>query len=268
MRSTCLLIPFLISIISCNNSGDYTLVSEDGIFVEQFDSSNHNENKFNENNIIYKPGTKFRYSFEYLTPEDEKYYFKVHNQEWEFVKAEETDIATIKYVTIKVENGNPMSKQIPDYNQTVLCYKLGIDTLSSISWSGVIENEKNVWMHPPRDYLFSILELNPFPFIQAPYEIGNQWNWSLQIGSQWGDKRWKTWRTGITNKYLYEIVDKKIIQTEIGELACFVIDGRAKSELGETRLTSYFNPEYGFVRLNYVNIDSSKINFDLVKFED
>ncbi|MBI3136820.1 MAG: hypothetical protein HYZ14_19250 [Bacteroidetes bacterium] len=254
--------------VSCNNSADYILVSEDGIFVEQFDSTNQDENKYNENNTIYKPGTKFRYSFEYLTPENEKYYFKVHNHEWEFVKAEQADVSTIKDITIKVEHGNPISKEIPDYNQTILCYKLGIDTTYSISWSGVIENEKNVWMHPPRDFLFMILELNPFPFIQAPYEIGNTWTWSLQIGSQWGDKRWKTWRTGIKNKYLYEIVDKQTIETEIGELECFIIDGRAKSELGETRLRSYFNTEYGFVKLNYTNIDSSKINLELVKFQE
>jgi hypothetical protein len=32
-------------------------------------------------------------------------------------------------------------------------------------------------------------------------------------------------------------------------------------------LTAYFNKEYGFVKLDYINIDGSKMIIDLVKVE-
>ncbi|MGO3182768.1 MAG: hypothetical protein ACTIJ9_08055 [Aequorivita sp.] len=113
-----------------------------------------------------------------------------------------------------------------------------------------------------------ILELNPFPFIKAPYKVGNSWDWWLGIGSQWGDERWKTWEGGIENQYFYEITKKKIIETEFGKLECFIIESTAWSELGETKLTAYFNEKYGFIKLNYINIDGSKTNLELIEYSE
>ena len=122
-------------------------------------------------------------------------------------------------------------------------------------------------MHPPRDRFFRILEINPFPFIQAPYEIGNTWDWSLKIGSSWGDKRWKVWENSIENVYQYEIIDKKNVTTKIGELECYVIEAVAKSEIGATYLTSYFNMDKGFVKLEYTNIDATKTVLELASLK-
>jgi hypothetical protein len=112
------------------------------------------------------------------------------------------------------------------------------------------------------------LEINPFPFIQKPYLKGNKWYWSLEIGSYWSDYRWKEWNGMIENKYTYEIVDtNSIIHTPLGELNCYKIDSYAESELGKTCLTSYFNETYGFVRLDYINIDGSILNIELYKVD-
>jgi len=121
-------------------------------------------------------------------------------------------------------------------------------------------------MHPPRDKYFRILELNPFPFIQAPYEIGNTWDWSLTIGSSWGDKRWKTWEGNITNTYQYEITDKRMIKTDMGKIECFEVQSTASSRIGSTQLVALFSPIYGFVSLDYTNIDSSRTLLELVEF--
>ncbi len=108
-------------------------------------------------------------------------------------------------------------------------------------------------MHPPRDKYFRILELNPFPFIKAPYKIGNKWDWSLTIGDHWGDKRWKTWEGVINNVYKYEITDRKKVNTKFGLLDCYEITSKAKSRIGETELVALFNTKYGFIELNYTN---------------
>ena len=263
---------FLVAFANCQSKSNqveknYELFADDdGILVEKFDSTIVDENKYNHNNIIYKVGNSFKYKFEHITPQGKINFFKVINDQsgWEFVEFKNTDSTTITFVVIEVANGNPMAEHIPDYNQTGLIYKSGYE--KGYSMSGAIENEENVWIHPPRDKYFEILELNPFPYIKAPYEIGTKWTWHLGIGDHWADGRWKLWNGKIENKYEYNITDKRTLKTDLGEVECFVIESNAKSRIGETKLTAYFNPKFGFVKLDYTNIDGSKTNLELTEF--
>ena len=133
------------------------------------------------------------------------------------------------------------------------------------SWSVIVENERNLWMHPNRDCLFQILELNPFPYIQYPVKKGNSWKWSLSIGSQWGDERWKTWTGGIVNKYKYKITDTDCeVVTQMGTLPCVKVEAVAKSRIGKTYLTAYYNDTYGFAKMDNTDIDGSRLLVDLV----
>ena len=237
----------------------------ESIKVESFDSKVIDENKFNHNNKIFKVGTEFVYSYEHITNENEICYFKNTNnkQGWNFVKQNSINSSTIKRIKILVADGNPMSKHNPDYNQTNLKYSFDDEIMFSMS--GVIENEANLWMHPPRSSYFKILELNPFPYIKAPYEIGNKWKWNLKIGDSWADKRWRKWEGSIENKCKYEIINKTKLETELGVLECYVIKSNAKSRIGHTELTAFFNEKFGFVKLNYTNIDGTKTNLELIE---
>jgi len=245
---------------------NYELVGEkDEILVEKFDSTVIDENKYNNNNTIFRVGEVFKYYFEHRTISNELKFIKrtndIHN--WMFVDSSEVDSTTIKTLEISVANGNPLSKQFPDYNQTILKYKIGKKEVFSMS--GAIENEGNVWIHPPRDYYFKILELNPFPYIRAPYQIGTKWNWRLKISDQWADKQWKIWNGEIENNCTYEITGKRLLNTDLGELECFIIDSKAKSRIGETQLRTYFNFQHGFVYLEYENIDGSKTVLKIIE---
>ena len=53
------------------------------------------------------------------------------------------------------------------------------------------------------------------------------------------------------------------ITTKLGKLECYVIESEAKSNLGSTKLISYFNETYGFLKLDYTNIDSTKIVIEI-----
>lgn len=288
MRILTLLL-ILISVCACKEKNrkenpiqklitkDYTLEESGGIFTEVFDSTNIDENRYTANNSIYRTNASFTYSFEHITKDGEKLYFKEdktveeREKQWKFIKPNSKDESIINKVKISVKYGlEPMIKHVPNYNQTLLQYDYPTynNELPFNSISGAIENENNVWIHPPRDRYFRILELNPFPFIKAPYEIGNSWEWWLSIGSQWGDERWKTWEGGIENQYYYEITEKETIDTKFGKLECLIIKSSATSELGETKLTSYFNEKYGFIKLNYINIDGSKTNLELIEHSD
>ena len=252
-----------------SEKNSYELNDEgDGILVEKFDSTIVDPNKYNQNNLIFKVGDRFKYKFEHFTPNGEKRYFQTkgkRRKKWEFVDENYTDSATVKFVTIEVANGNPMAVYYPNYNQTCLMYRLGSSEKFSIS--GAIENEANVWIHPPRDNYFRILELNPFPYIKSPFKIGTKWSWHLEIGDSWADKRWKTWKGRIENKYNYEISNTVILETALGEIECYIIKSTANSRIGETKLTSYFNPKYGFIKLEYTNIDGSKTNLEMVEIK-
>jgi len=246
---------------------DYELVDTgEGIIVEKFNSINKDENKYNNNNSVYKVGNIFEYSFKHITIDGQVKYFKIYEDKiWDFVDETDKDSTTICSVVISVLNGNRMGQHIPDYNQTNLKYV--IDRKIGYSTSGAIENEANIWIHPPRSQYFEILELNPFPYIKFPPKIGESWTWKLTIGDGWSDHRWKVWQGQIENLYKYTITDKTEISTPLGQLNCFVVKSSAISRIGSTALTSYFHPKYGFVKLDYTNIDGSKTILELINFK-
>lgn len=260
---------------------DYEIILDGDIYVEKFDSTNVSENRYTANNQTYREGNKYTFDYFYEDLYGHKYKFQEIDgagdlnydeliKAWLFVPMDSLTEKTIDKVILKVKHGlYPMNNNNPDYNQTVISYNYpqfsGDQTFSSST--GLIENEKNIWMHPPRDRLFRILEFAPFPFIQAPYEIGNKWNWSLRIGKFWGDERWKTWEESIENQYEYEITDMKKMKLAIGELECYIIKSTATSSNRQTHLTAYFNEEIGFVKLDYTNIDFTKTVLEVVKFE-
>ena len=155
-----------------------------------------------------------------------------------------------------------------DYTQSVIEYKniLNYDTPSgSYSHTGLIENSKNIWMHPNRSDLFRITQLNPWPFIQKPYQVGSKYSWSLKTGSQWGDVRWQTWDGLVETKYQYKIVEETSVKIGRKEYPCLKIEGEGTSKLGKTFSTAYFNEEVGFLRIEYTNIDSSQLIINLIE---
>lgn len=57
------------------------------------------------------------------------------------------------------------------------------------------------------------------------------------------------------------------ITTPLGNLECYIIAAKAKSRIGKTELLSYFSPKFGFVRLEYKNIDGTQTFIQLEKVE-
>lgn len=251
-------------------------IDDDGITVEKFDSSNVDENRYNHNNNIYKIEKKFTFSYHYYDKSGIKYLMTKGNlsnqntNDWTFEKMDKQDPNSISQIVLSINSGlSPFIQQFPDYNQTVITYnfKLINGEIWKNEMTGVIENVKNIWMHPPRTDFFKILEINPFPYIKESMDIGNKWNWKLKFGSHWADKRWLSWEGSNENVYNYEIIGKSIFKSKLGNIECYEIASTATSNLGQTKLTSYFNSQYGFVKLDYVNIDGTKTIIELENVE-
>ena len=250
---------------------------DDGITVEKFDSTNVDENRYTQNNTIYKVGRKFTFSYIYLDTAGVEFLMtqgnlnKQNTYDWTFEKKDKQNPNSVSKIILSVNSGlKPFIQQIPDYNQTVIGYDFKLlngEFLKLNEQTGLIENVKNIWMHPPRTEFFKILEVNPFPYVKQPLLIGTKWTWKLKFGSYWADKRWLLWKGLNENVYNYEITDKVMMESKVGNIECYVISSNAKSNLGETKLTSYFNSQFGFVKLDYSNIDGSKTIIELEKVD-
>ncbi len=239
---------------------EYKLVTYSGdLQVEQFDSTVTDENRFNHNNKIYTVGASFTYSYQYYNKDDQPRNFRYLEDGWEFTEPKEGDRNEI---ILGVSSGlKPMIEWIPDYNQTLITYQAS--NKESFEMTGLIENEANIWMHPPRDGLFRILQLSPYPSVSYPMEKGKKWEWTFKVGSHYGDERWATWDGNITINTSYEITGKEVMKTQWGTLETWTIEAEAVSELGITTMKAVFNDSLGFMEMNFVNIDESELKFKM-----
>ncbi|WP_066220018.1 hypothetical protein [Formosa haliotis] len=242
-------------------------------YSQQYDSVIIEEDSIDLNNKIYKPGSVFVYDYEIII-KDKKYKLKKnrsrHNQEkkkrevdFELVQTKSDSIGTDKiHLLVKpVEDTNRTNE-----NQTQISY-LEEPMYASLSSTGAVENSNNVWIHPIREGFFNSLETAPFPFIKSPLEIGTEWTDQMLIGEGWGNEMWGKWEGELLLTYNYKITDKKTVNTEIGNINCYIIESTAKSNIGITKLTSYFSEKYGFVRLEYELLNELKVNMWLIDYK-
>lgn len=255
-----LLFGYSYSCTKASSQEQYVLeVYSKDLKVEKFDSTATDPNRFNHNNRIYKVGSTFIYTYQYFTKQGQPKNFRFLEDDWEFIEAQKADTNEI---TLEVLSGlEPMIEWISDYNQTLISYQSS--NKDNFEITGLIENEANIWMHPPRDGMFRILQLSPYPSLVYPLKEGGTWNWSFKVGNHYADKRWATWDGNITITTTYKMGAKKIKQTQWGDVEVWPIEAEAISELGTSRMTAIFNDNLGFLEMIFVNIDSSKITFKL-----
>ena len=244
----------------------------DGLYYETPDSANNrNKDFYNLDNRVYTPGKEFTFSYiiiknadTLLVRIDSSGDTKTHN--WTFVKKKDADSLTIQKLGIKVLEGyGGLDQLFPDFSQTVIqqCYYSDSSILFD-GYTGLIENDSNIWLHPFRGKYFSVLEFSPFPYIKFPVEKGSSWTWTLNdISERWSDKRIIEYNGKQHANYSYMNIGFKDALTPFGAQACSVIEATATSSLGISRLTSYYNESLGFLLLEYKNIDGSIIELRL-----
>lgn len=246
------------------------------ITVEKFDSLDKDDNRYNRDNKIYTVGKNFTFTYSYQDKAGINMLMATvdtvsqNGGDWKLVRADSKNAKLVSHIILSIKPGlMPFIQVFPDYNQTVILYDFKL--LGGESWNnemtGVIENRKNLWLHPPRTGLFGILELNPFPYIKQPIKVGAEWTWKLKFGDQWANKWWQLWKGENENEIHYKITGKTTIKTKLGVLKCYVVESEAKSALGSTKLVSYYHKDFGFVKLNYTNIDKSKLALELQSIE-
>jgi hypothetical protein len=132
------------------------------------------------------------------------------------------------------------------------------------SFAGVFEHDSLLWIHPPREGFYRVLELSPYPYIQLPARLGHQWSWQLEVGDSWSNPLWATWRGLINVQSHYQVLRQQWLTTPLGPLHCWVVRAQTSSPVGSSSLDLWYHPVYGFVRLNYLTVQGKRVNFKLV----
>ena len=163
--------------------------SSSGIWFEARTDS-LNPCHYTEDNKIYQADREFTFEFHYFDPQGKERYMRYERvpiQRQELTETGDTITNTyyspdfsfsdkfdakdscINRYLVKVSCSRRVFRK--DYNQTVEEFYFLLDGQRSklpISMSGIVENERNLWMHPNRSCLFRILELNPFRISNTP----------------------------------------------------------------------------------------------------
>lgn len=221
--------------------------------------------RYNRDNKVYKSNTEFL--FDYLIVKDkDTLKCRFSNQEygipkWQLVKPDDADSLTVQSIGFAIlpyyQNDDQTGINFRYYN------KFG-KIVSNMASTGLIENDKNTWTHPPREQFFEITEFNSFPFIKTPYAVGTKWTSGLTVGYFDSYQRFNLkWEGVLITKETLEIVEKVQLPTALGVLSCFVVEGISTSKLTHTKSLFYYNETYGFVKIVYDLFDKSRLELTL-----
>lgn len=236
-------------------------------FSQQYDSVVIDEENTDTNNEIYKTGTVFIYDYE-ITKDEKKY--KLKSNKGMFATTE-FELVPTQTEAIEVQKIHLIVRPVADEDrtnehQTEISY-FQEPAFASISSTGAIENDQNVWIHPIRRGFFNALETAPFPYIKKPLQMNMEWTDQMKIGEGWGNAMWGTWKGQLLLNYTYKVMGQEILQTPLGPINCFVIESSAQSEIGTTKLISYFSEKYGFVRMEYQLVNALKVALWLTDYK-
>ncbi len=169
---------------------------------------------------------------------------------WQFYPEDQDEIAII-YHKARVEQ-----KDIQRFNPNREFTRRKIVIPNETT--GIIENEKKIWMHPLRGNEYCFTEVAPFPKIEYPLEQGATWIDHLSIGEGWGD-----W-AGSTVASEYKVIGKEAIQLLYKSVTeAWRIESNAEADFGKSYLTYWFSPEFGFVKMIYKNYTGQTLSFEL-----
>jgi len=172
-------------------------------------------------------------------------------------------------VTVNPQISNLMRTMVGAYHQTGVEYKYSSNLNISTVETGIIENARNIWLHPFRGGQLAKTNLNAYPFVKFPISLGQKYEWELNVGgAKYSDARWLEWSDKTLRKHKYEVVKKENMLTPFEEntVETFVIKAYTQSEIGRSSAKFWYNEIFGFVRIVYDNIDGTVTEYRLIKF--
>ncbi|MEO0554646.1 MAG: hypothetical protein AAF149_15685 [Bacteroidota bacterium] len=220
------------------------------------DSSNLtcNVNTDHSEAIVYKPCHEFIFRSKYWSEgeliSDEKISLFITGNGWQYDSSQaealllyKADYSESSVNKIKSFGINPEINDRPWVSESA---------------TGIIDNEKTMFLHPFRHNQYYFTEIAPFPQVIYPLHVGKAWSAALNIGGGWG-----IW-DGIRLETAYRVVNKESLTINGNEYNnCWKISSSATSEVGISYLTMWFHEEFGFVKFNYVIYSGQILQIEL-----
>lgn len=231
--------------------------------AQQFDNLHIEKRKIDENNAIFTVGTAFVYQFEII--ENDTVYHLLNNTgnpeiSFDLVPAQQDSTVQRFHLLVPTVKRNERTNK----RQTEIMYSFE-PLFKNIYQTGIVENDQNCWIHPPRNGFFGALETCPFPYVKFPLEPGKTWIDQLSISPHWAHPKWGEWQNRLLLNFRYSIDEKTQITWKNQEIDVFKISSFAESSIGKSTLVAYFSEQYGFVRLEYTTATQLKINIWMVE---
>jgi|GEM_PF-1513501 len=268
---------FLLSCSACNYwfAGRMNHMKEPEFFLD-----NDAINTLNEDNIIYEPGATYVYNVAFFDKNGHRQFSyvkynpacrsdrKISCNTW--VLADSTDtppqygIRIDKiFLTVYHSKGHSSLSN----SQTIIKYdyynsKKGKILIGEIT--GVIEDSAMIFLHPPRQHSLIMTEFSPFPIVKIPLYIGKEWSGAIDIPENMVKKAFPDASASMYFSSNYKVTDSTSIDQPFARhIPCHIITAHNTGNAGNSELQFHFNPEYGFIRMKYVNIDDTQIQFTL-----
>ncbi|TWR25799.1 hypothetical protein FPZ43_16070 [Mucilaginibacter pallidiroseus] len=250
------------------------LAQEKDIYVEPKLVNDKGINPFNYDNKVFVDNKTYVFDYFIVKGNDTLKYAIVPQADgtktWKYVPQNDKDSNTVSYLGIKTLGKiGPIVMENPNYKQTEVFlyhYNAKLKPLET-ELTGVIENKANVWLHPFRFHALEILQLSPFPYIKLPVRVGSTYLWNLDIGEKWPEFRAFDWKGKLTLNCKYVVKGTEKLALPIRTIQATKVEGIAETASGQSSLISYYNKQFGFVKLVYKNLDGSTITMTLKKVD-
>lgn len=229
----------------------------------------------NDDNIIFQTDKSFTYSIRYWSKDKVEQAVLMNQFKLSAVADFPiTNIDSAQYyakdavsrLVLSVEEAT--KGNIINPHQTTIFYTfyniLGV-RIPFASKTGVVDNEQNIWLHPPRTSTLKVLNLSAYPYVKFPLEVGGKWEYKIPVSREWEHRDFGSFsKEEIILHHSYEVVSEVTVPLGAKNLNCFYITARTKSELGNSVSEFLYNEKYGFVSMIFNNLNGSTIKFDLV----
>jgi hypothetical protein len=216
--------------------------------------------KIEKSRNVFKPCRQYIYQATYKDKNGgviskSKVWMMATGKRWEW-QPEKQDEITIQYEFDE--------EDIPRIKQHYVNKKFAVEgSFIPKQTTGIIENVREVWMHPFRSNQFNFTEVASFPHVKFPLRKGATWTSNLQIGEGWGD-----WENTVVYSN-YKITGRGALKTKFKEFEnCWMIESKSSASFGDSVHNFWFNESYGFVKMEYYNYEGQSLTFELIDVKE
>lgn len=222
-------------------------------------------NPLNDDNIIFKTGNRFIYKLvisDKTGPKQLSMRKSLSGPQPVLVPAATVRLEyTIDHIALEVFR-NKGETSLGE-TQTIIKYDFydGQKKVFVGEKTGVIEDSNRIFIHPPRSHFFYSNQLTPFPYVLLPIDEHTTWEMLFDIPEH-TEKKYP-FLTDHTLQLTYSMIGRKEVSTPWGLDTIYQFKAIAKNSQITTSCDYYFSEDYGFVKIEFHNLDGVVIRMDI-----